>query len=155
MKRETIALKSLIGSSNHNEDESETRDVEMVERDESPELKSTTDVESSGIWPSNATSPSSILLSQYSMLGAESLTEWQKALEASDFVVFWLIVCRFSPRRAVPDHVRLIPSHLDHLQHSNWIRKACSRVINAIRRLASRVRQKDTHMNTVVNGRIR
>lgn len=47
---------------------------------ESPSLKSG-DEHSSGIWPSTATSPSTILLSQYSMLGAGSLAEWQKALE--------------------------------------------------------------------------
>lgn len=79
MKRETNALKSLMGV-----ERVEDEDVRNeVKREESPELKSNTDVESSGIWPSNATSPSSILLSQYSMLGAESLSEWQKALEVS------------------------------------------------------------------------
>jgi hypothetical protein len=87
MKRETNALKSLIGAdANHTGDETASgHDAEMTECDESPGMKSGTDVESSGIWPSNATSPSSILLSQYSMLGADSLSEWQKALE----VGFW------------------------------------------------------------------
>jgi hypothetical protein len=84
MKRETQNLKKLLekpqicdesSATTDRHAESPTDGTESV-ISESASLKS-------GIWPSNSTSPSSVLLSQYSMLGANSLSEWQKALEVN------------------------------------------------------------------------
>lgn len=94
MKRETKHLQALLSQDKEQTEDrscpilniegtvhSNTPPAEGTEsiHSESPSLKS--DEHSSGIWPSSATSPSTILLSQYSMLGANSLSDWQKALE--------------------------------------------------------------------------
>lgn len=97
MKRETQNLKQLLQPPNLHEPDANGHDEKSSRIEspnegtesvisESPSLKS--DEQSSGIWPPQSTSPSTILLSQYSMLGAGSLSEWQKALEVRFHLIF-------------------------------------------------------------------
>lgn len=82
MKRETQNLKKLLEKPQICDESSATAD-RLVESPGTESVISESASLKSGIWPSNSTSPSSVLLSQYSMLGANSLSEWQKALEVN------------------------------------------------------------------------